>query len=161
MLPLPLTIIQPEDQLDFGFFVPYFDRLVMRLPTPPYMPTSVFLSAIEQYGTCMTYQIHSTSHKMIPHTWAVLRPAPSHQYYRVLLHIVTCTQIVNHHSTVHPMHKLLNIPSFRSPIFPRIYIQAFAMSPAPAFLTNSRPPFQHSPALSAFHTVSNIPSPGI
>jgi hypothetical protein len=70
----------------FGFFVPYFDLDVIRLPTPPYGLLVVFFLQ----EACRTYQVQRSSYQMVFHSRTILRSSTSNHYNRMLLHIVAC-----------------------------------------------------------------------
>lgn len=62
-------------QFVFGFFVPYLDRLVILLPTPPF---HIMLDAVPHgVQKHQSYQVHSASNQVVLHTRAILRSASS------------------------------------------------------------------------------------
>ena len=58
-----------------GFFVPYFDREVILLPTPPCR-----VLAMSSHAICAheTYQVQCSSNQMVLHTRAILRSSASY-----------------------------------------------------------------------------------
>ena len=70
-----------------GFLVPYFDREVILLPTPPCGEISVLKGKMVNR---MTNQIQGTSDKMVLDTGAILRTTTTDQNDRMLLDVVTC-----------------------------------------------------------------------
>ena len=69
-----------------GFFVPYFDLDVIRLPTPPCFPLAHF----RPEECSASYQIQCPSDQVIFDTRAILRSSATYHNDRVLLHIVAC-----------------------------------------------------------------------
>lgn len=92
-----------------GFLVPYFERAVTRLPTPPYTTIISTQSTSQTPPTQVkTHQIKSPSNQMILHTRTILTSASTHQHNRMLLHIVSYAKTVR-----------TSLPNTRSPNHPQ------------------------------------------
>lgn len=95
-----------------GFFVPYFERLVIRLPTPPCSQIISKSPRLVPAPHCETYQIHRTTDKGILHTRTILGTSTTNLDNTVLLNVVACKlELTNVFPPRDPRYQLESIPT--------------------------------------------------